>query len=576
MKYKKILLYLLLSIFISVFIPDIFADNYFNRITMASDGRIARFSHSPVTINIPSPNIPDDLKKYYVEDVEYALDQWASISEGKLRFKRIDSENADIRICWTDKMLSGEADPLGEASLVRFDSGGFYINVSVLIKEIPSSSTTLHNEIRSVLLHEIGHAIGLWGHSKDPNDVMYFRSKANYPTRRDKETLLKLFSYASGTPLHDFAIAELKSDISVTSDSSHLHFWLGSVYADRGDDELAINELNLALKLDPTLLKAADRLARIFQKDGMYDKAIQYYSKAAGNEQSPVFLSMIGMLHFQQKKYDKAILYFEKAYQMDNKLSAAKNNALTAYHLWATDLIKNGQTESAISLLSKGLTSFPLSRMIYYDLGTAYDTNKQYDKAIEHYKKALEVDPSFSSAKRDIATCMNNLGAEKIKSGNLQESIEFCSQALDWDADCWQAKKNLELANIGIARIKYGSGNFDDAKSYFDNVLKLNPNNSEAYVGIGDIYYKKGMYKDAIRYYQSALDIDPNIQYAKDGIAFIKYQINANRIKLIIFFIALSLFLCITGIIIYRFFRHRKRITQPNQLRSKYYGKNNV
>jgi tetratricopeptide (TPR) repeat protein len=573
MNFNKTLFIVILAL---IFSSVASADDYFNRITMASDGRIARFAHYPVTVNIPPPNIPDNLKKFYVEDVEYALDQWSGISEGLLTFKRIDSEDADIRICWTDKMLSGEADPLGEANLVQFDSGGFYVNISILVRGIPSSVKSLHKEMRSVLLHEIGHAIGLWGHSNDPNDVMYFRTKADYPTRRDKETLLKLLSYAPGSPLHEIAITELKSDISTTPKASHLHFWLGSVYADKGNDELAIDELTYALRLDPTLLKAADRLARVFQKEGMYDKAIMYYSKAAGKEQSPVLFGMIGMLHFQQKKYDKAILYFEKAYEMDNKISAAKNNALAAYHLWATDLIKNGQAESAISILSKALTMFPSSRMIYYDLGTAYDTSKQYEKAIEYYKKVLEIEPSFSAAKRDIATCMNNLGAEKIKNGNLQESISFCSQALDWDSDCWQAKKNLEMANLGLARIKQGAGNLDDAQEYYNAVLQINPSNLDSYVGLGDVFYEKGIYKDAIEYYQSALNIDPNLQYAKDGIAFIKHQINISRAKLIALITILSLLLCFTGIILYRLIRNRKRVTRSKQLRRRYYGKNNV
>lgn len=573
MKYNRILFIIIILAFLCLSVAS--ADDYFNRITMASDGRIARFPHSPITVNIPTPNISDKLTKLYIDDVKYALDQWTSISEGQLKFKPINSDDADIRICWTDKMLSGEADPLGEASLVRFDSGGFYVNVSILVREA-SSSALLHNDMRSVLLHELGHAIGLWGHSKDPGDVMYFRSKAMYPTRNDKVTLFKLLSYNNGSPFHNNAIAELKSDISMTQNSSHLHFWLGSVYADKGDDESAINELNYALRLDPTLFKAADRLARIFQREGMYDKAIAYYSKAAGKEQSPLLFGMIGMLHFQQKKYDKAILYFEKAYEMDNKLSAVKNNALASYHLWATDLIKNSKIDSAISILSKALVNFPSSRIIYYDLGIAYDSNKQYEEAIKYYEKAIEIEPTFLPAKRDIATCMNNLGAEKIKNGDLQESISLCTQALSWDEDCWQAKKNLEMANFGLARIEQSLGNLDKAQDYYNAILEINPNNIDSYIGLGDIFYRKGMYRDAIKYYQSALDIDPNLEYAIDSIAIVKHQMNANKIKLIIFFIALSLFLCIAGIIIYRFIRYKRGNYTTQTIKEKNYGKNNV
>jgi tetratricopeptide (TPR) repeat protein len=544
------------------------SDGYFNRITMASDGRIARFAHSPVTVYVPTPNVPEGMSQAYVDDVEYALDQWSGIAEGQLKFNRIDSEEADIRISWTSSLPSGEADPLGEASLVQFDSGGFYVNVSILMRGIPSTATSIHNEIRSILLHELGHAIGLWGHSRDPNDVMYYRTKAIYPTRKDKETLLKLLSFAPGSTFHENAIAELKSDISDTPRVSHLYFWLGSVYADIGDDNKAINELIYALKLDPSLLKAADRLARIFQKEGMYQKAIAYYSRAVNQEASPSLFGIIGMLYFQQKEYDKAVDYLKRAYSMDKNFTVYKNNALTAYHLWASELIKNGKPDNAISVLTHALKLFP-SRVIYYDLGTAYDSKKQYEKAIENYKMALDAEPSFLPAKQDIATCMNNLGAEQIQGKHWQTSIELCNKALEWDPNCWQAKKNLEIANLELGQEKQESGMWDDAIKYYNTVIKMNPNNTDANVGLGDSFYEKGMYNDSIEHYRSALNIDPNLQYAIDGLAFIKRLMIVNKFKIVALFIILPMFLCVIVIVLYRYLRHRKlannRLIQPQQ-----------
>jgi len=561
---------LLLSLFLLFifFCSVAYSDDYFNRITMASDGRITRFAHSPIAVYAPAPDVPESMSQAYVDDVDYALDQWSGIAEGQLNFKRIDSKEADIRICWTDNLPIGEADPLGESSLVQFDSGGFYVNVSILMKGIPTTAISIHNEFRSVLLHELGHAIGLWGHSKDPNDVMYFRTKAIYPTRRDKETLFKLLSFAHGSSFHENAIAELKSDISDTPRVSHLHFWLGSVYADKGDDSQAITELMYAMKLDSSLLKAADRLARIFQKEGMYQKAIAYYSRAANQEASPGLFGIIGMLYFQQKEYDKAVDYLQRAYYMDRNFTAGKNNAITAYHLWYSELMKKGKPDDAISVLKHALELFP-SRVVYYDIGTIYDSKKQYEKAIEYYKKALESEPSFTPARRDIATCMNNMGAEQIQSKNWQTSIDLCNQALEWDQNCWQAKKNLEIANLELGQGKQESGMWDDAIKYYNTVIEINPNNTDAHVGLGDSLYEKGMYNDSIEHYQAALNINPNLQDAIDGVAFIKRLMIVNKIKIAALFIILPTILCIIVIILYRYFRHKRlannRLIQPQQ-----------
>jgi Tfp pilus assembly protein PilF len=293
-------------------------------------------------------------------------------------------------------------------------------------------------------------------------------------------------------------------------------------------------------------LKAANKLGRIFQKEGMYGKAIAYYSREAELDPSSGLYGIIGLLCLRQDKYDKAVEFFEKSLRMDSDFSAARTNILAAYHLWALQLIKDKQTDEAVLVLSRALDQFPESRVIIYDLGTAYDASGQYEKAIEQYKKAMKIESSFVAPKGNIASCMNNLGAGQMKKENWEKAIEFCEQALQWDPDFWEARKNLESSTFSLGRKRHDSGLLDEAIPYYMAVLDMNPNNLDARSSLGFALYEKGVYKHALAEFQTALDIDPDFHNAEIGLAAVKRQMNINRAKTAILLTAISLVICIS------------------------------
>jgi predicted Zn-dependent protease len=51
------------------------------------------------------------------------------------------------------------------------------------------------------MLHEMGHALGIWGHSPDPGDTMYARVTHETPqlSDRDRNTLRKLYARPIGS-----------------------------------------------------------------------------------------------------------------------------------------------------------------------------------------------------------------------------------------------------------------------------------------------------------------------------------------------------------------------------------------
>ena len=82
-------------------------------------------------------------------------------------------------------------------------SGESYLEPQVEVLVSPGLQTTV---LQSTALHELGHAFGLWGHSKIEEDIMHFRQGATSFLRlsnRDRRTLRWLRSHCGnfGKPL---------------------------------------------------------------------------------------------------------------------------------------------------------------------------------------------------------------------------------------------------------------------------------------------------------------------------------------------------------------------------------------
>lgn len=143
--------------------------------------------------------------KVYVEQsqkshiLKRAFEIWDDALRNNLNFKYVSNENeADITADFVE-YLSGNQVGITKTSHITIQGKIHLHKTKVLIsKTDPWRFIQSDAELLKVTLHEIGHAIGILGHSNSINDIMYYSTastKNTSPSLRDIDTVNKLYGF---------------------------------------------------------------------------------------------------------------------------------------------------------------------------------------------------------------------------------------------------------------------------------------------------------------------------------------------------------------------------------------------
>ena len=198
---------------------------------------------------------------------------------------------------------------------------------------------------------------------------------------------------------------------------------------DEKDYIKAIDNYNMALKLNPEYAEAYYFRGYAYYNLKDYGKAIEDYSKAIKlNPEYEVVYDFRGNVYADLKEYDKAIEDYSKAIELN-----------------------------------------PEDAYAYYFRGHAYVDLKEYDKAIEDYNKAIELNPEYAAAYMSRGFAYRNLEDNGQAIEDYNKAIELNPEDADlyyFRAFAYEAIGETEKAKADkemSEKLKAKQGDSDDS-----------------------------------------------------------------------------------------------------------------
>ncbi|MCM8830993.1 MAG: tetratricopeptide repeat protein [Candidatus Omnitrophica bacterium] len=140
----------------------------------------------------------------------------------------------------------------------------------------------------------------------------------------------------------------------------------------------------------------------------------------------------------------------------------------------------------------------------YINNGIIYFNNKEYQKAIDEFKKALEINPNYYEAYLNL--------------GYVETALKHYNKAIDYFKEVIKLSPSLVKAYVEIANIYFELTQKDEAMFYYKKALEFQPDNIEALVGLGFVYNSLNKYSEAKELFKKAIDIRKDYPEAYYGL----------------------------------------------------------
>jgi len=201
-------------------------------------------------------------------------------------------------------------------------------------------------------------------------------------------------------------------------------------------------------------------------KNKNLDKALELCKSNENSNNKIIIYNFIGVIHFMKKNLAEAEKFFLSAIEIDDKFQDPIRNLCVIYT----------NTKKFEKLLRLSIKLYDLDKsnpQNVFQIGSAYELNKNYDDAIKYYEKYINTNRS------DKKRGFNNIGNIYLRKGKPKISIEYFSKALELDKNNKILVNNILLCYLYLRNENKAEEYFKIAENIDSNYIEFLHNKAE-------------------------------------------------------------------------------------------------
>ena len=261
-----------------------------------------------------------------------------------------------------------------------------------------------------------------------------------------------------------------------------------------GQEEDAVKEYNFILTQDGISNTTLYSLERIYKK------------KLESNPNDANLTANLGAILQKQGKFDEALRYYSRAEYLDPANINTRINVGTLYQ-------QKGDYKTAIIAYDSVLTLYPDNVQVNLYKAQVLELLGDSKAAIETYKKVLALEPDNEIAKAQYVSSIR-------KSMTPQQFVEYIKKSKGSVGVIYDYA--LELHSVG---------KLDDAIYLYNEALKLSPENPEIYANLGLAYSQNQNLDAAVQLLQGAQNKFPANKQVKDAYMSVNARITDTQFQ---------------------------------------------
>ena len=346
-------------------------------------------------------------------------------------------------------------------------------------------------------------------------------------TPRDPNVFKSLYTITNALGDKQAALAYIKKYSSFRPDDIMSQKYIGSLYYDLKNYNAALEVFRKIVKNDPTTKGIYKPYVQIVISRGLNEEIQSAIigAIATGEADGPMYAALAGVYQ-KQGLYDKAIAYYKKASELE-----PRNVALIS--TLANCNVKAGHLDEAIIYLGQVIKLNPSSITEYKTMGNLFIKRNKKAEAVDAYKKYLEKNKSDNDLARFVADfaytqkkyeeAMRYYAMISGKDAKKPDVLLNYGQACYYIKDFKKASEILkQLAlitpqNSEVFKLLSIIASQDNtqqaaAANYLARYLALKPSDAASWRTLGDMLYERKDMNGALNAYRKAIAVDPSVK----------------------------------------------------------------